>query len=48
MDSFYIRNFRLFRELSIEKLSRVNLFVGRNNVGKSCLLEALETDTEVR
>lgn len=40
MDSFIIRNFRIFQELKIEKLSRVNLFVGKNNVGKSCLLEA--------
>jgi AAA15 family ATPase/GTPase len=37
-----IRNFRLFKEFTIERLSRVNLFVGKNNSGKSCLLEALE------
>jgi len=38
---FDIKNFRLFKELSIAKLSRVNLFVGNNNVGKTALLESL-------
>jgi AAA15 family ATPase/GTPase len=42
LDSLLIRNFRLFRELKIEHLSRVNLFVGKNNSGKSCLLEAIQ------
>lgn len=37
-----IENFRCFRELSIEKLARVNLITGRNAVGKSFVLEALE------
>lgn len=41
LESLYIRNFRLFKELSIEHLGHVNLIVGRNNSGKSCLLEAL-------
>ena len=41
LDSLYIKNFRLFKELTIEKLGRVNLILGRNNSGKSCLLEAL-------
>jgi len=38
LDSLYIKNFRLFKELTIEQLGRVNLIVGRNNTGKSCLL----------
>lgn len=42
LDSLEIRQFRAFRYLSIEKLGRVNLIVGKNNVGKSCLLEALQ------
>jgi len=42
LDSFEVRNFRLFRHLSVPRLSRVNLFVGRNNSGKSALLEAIE------
>jgi AAA15 family ATPase/GTPase len=41
LNSFYIRNFRLFREFSIENLGQVNLIAGKNNSGKSCLLEAL-------
>lgn len=41
LDSLEIRNFRAFRHLKIEHLGRVNLIVGKNNVGKTCLLEAL-------
>jgi ABC-type cobalamin/Fe3+-siderophores transport system ATPase subunit len=40
--SFLIKNFRLFKELQIQELGRVNLVVGRNNSGKSALLEAIE------
>src|SRR5579885_2144809 len=36
-----IRSFRGFRHLKIERLGRVNLIVGKNNVGKTALLEAL-------
>lgn len=39
--SFTVRNFRCFRDLTIEPLARVNLIAGRNNVGKTALLEAL-------
>lgn len=42
LDSLLIRNFRLFRELKIEGLRRVNLFVGKNNTGKTALLEAVQ------
>ncbi|HEY4034801.1 MAG TPA: AAA family ATPase, partial [Ktedonobacteraceae bacterium] len=42
LNSLEIRRFRAFEHLSIEKLGRVNLIVGKNNVGKSCLLEALQ------
>jgi ABC-type transport system involved in cytochrome c biogenesis ATPase subunit len=41
-DSLEIRGFRAFQDLRIEKLGRVNLIVGQNNIGKSCLLEALQ------
>lgn len=41
LDSLFIRNFRLFKSLEIERLSRVNLIVGKNNSGKSCFLEAI-------
>ncbi|MCP5046534.1 MAG: AAA family ATPase, partial [bacterium] len=42
INTLLVRNYRLFGELKIDKLSRVNLFVGKNNSGKSCLLEALQ------
>ena len=42
LESFQIRNFRLFEHLQVERLNRVNLIVGHNNVGKSTFLEALE------
>lgn len=41
LPSLEIKNFRAFRHLTIEKLGRVNLITGKNNVGKSSLLEAL-------
>ena len=43
MKSIYIKNFKNLSELQIDKLSGVNLIVGRNNVGKSTLLEAIST-----
>jgi len=43
LNSLKIRNFRGFRHLLVERLERVNLIVGKNNVGKSNLLEALQT-----
>ena len=36
-----IKNFRVFRELKVEKLGPINLFTGQNNVGKTTLLEAI-------
>jgi AAA15 family ATPase/GTPase len=41
LHSLHIKNFRLFRDLEIEPLSRVNLIAGKNNTGKTALLEAL-------
>lgn len=41
INSFEIENFRLFDKLRINRFGRVNLIVGKNNVGKSALLEAL-------
>jgi len=43
--SFEIKNFRTFSHLRIERLGRVNLIVGKNNVGKTTLLEALHVYT---
>src|SRR6266516_4574424 len=42
LNSLEIRRFRAFEHLQIERLGRVNLIVGKNNVGKTCLLEALQ------
>ena len=41
LDSLYVYNFRIFDKLTIKRLGKVNLIVGKNNSGKSCLLEAL-------
>jgi hypothetical protein len=38
--SFEIRNFRCFRELKFDNLAQINLITGKNNVGKTALLEA--------
>lgn len=37
-----IREFRAFKDLAVRDLSQVNLFVGRNNSGKTTILEAAE------
>lgn len=42
LDSLLIKNFRAFRELKIDRLGRVNLFIGKNSTGKSSLLEAVQ------
>lgn len=39
--SLEVAGFRAFRQLKIPSLGRVNLVVGRNNTGKTTLLEAL-------
>ena len=41
LTSFQIDGFRTFSHLRVERLGRVNLIVGRNNVGKTMFLEAL-------
>ena len=40
--SFEIHGFRGFDDLRIERFGRVNLIVGKNNVGKTSLLEAIQ------
>jgi AAA15 family ATPase/GTPase len=39
--SFEIENFRCFNRLKVDKLARINLITGKNNSGKTSLLEAL-------
>ena len=41
LTDFVVRNYRCFDDLKLEKLGRVNLITGKNNVGKSALLEAI-------
>ena len=41
LHSLEIRNYRNLRHLAIEKLGRVNLLVGKNNTGKTSVLEAI-------
>jgi predicted ATPase len=41
LSSLYISNFRSLEDFHVPKLGRVNLIVGKNNSGKSSVLEAL-------
>ena len=41
LPSLEIHNFRGLRELKISRLGRANLIVGKNNVGKTSVLEAV-------
>ncbi|MDM8561543.1 AAA family ATPase [Candidatus Parabeggiatoa sp. HSG14] len=41
INSLYIKNYKLFKELRIDNLAQVNLIIGKNNVGKTSLLEAM-------
>ncbi|MDL2222015.1 AAA family ATPase [Parabacteroides sp. OttesenSCG-928-N08] len=41
LKSLYIQNFRCLKEFQIKSLKQVNLITGKNNTGKSTLLEAL-------
>ena len=42
LDSLHIQNYRLFKDLKIDKLGQVNLIAGKNNTGKTALLEAIK------
>jgi AAA15 family ATPase/GTPase len=41
LDSLEIKNYRSLKNLKINKLGAVNLFTGKNNTGKSTILEAV-------
>lgn len=41
INTLTVQNFRGFRDLKIEPLERVNLIAGKNNAGKTALLEAI-------
>lgn len=38
---FRIQNFKSFRDLAFDDLARVNLIAGKNNTGKTSVLEAI-------
>ncbi len=42
LKSLKIENFRCFRQFELKKLGRVNLLVGKNNSGKTSILEAIQ------
>lgn len=41
LNSLYIKNFKCLKEIQVNNLSGVNLIAGKNNTGKSSLLEAI-------
>lgn len=41
LDEIRITNYRLFKELNISRVGQVNLITGKNNTGKTTVLEAL-------
>ena len=41
INSLKIKNFRMLRDFEVKTLGRINLIVGKNNSGKSTVLEAL-------
>lgn len=41
LNDLHIYNYRLFREFEVQGFRRINAFIGKNNVGKTSLLEAL-------
>ena len=38
LERLHIRNYRVFNDLKIDRLSRINLIAGKNNSGKTSLL----------
>ena len=44
--SFHIENYKGFRRLDLTDISRINLIAGRNNIGKTSLLEAFMVHME--
>lgn len=41
LERLHIQNYRVFNDLKIDQLSRINLIAGKNNSGKTSLLEAV-------
>jgi len=45
---FEISNFKKFDHLAVENIGQINLITGDNNVGKTCLLEALVLEGDIK
>lgn len=43
LERLHLSNFKKFNNLELQNLTRINLFVGDNNVGKTTILEAIFT-----
>jgi len=41
LSSFQVQDFRCFKDIKLDQLARINLIGGKNNTGKTTLLEAL-------
>jgi len=48
INKFEVNNFKKFDHLTINNIGQVNLITGDNNVGKTCLLEALVLETNIK
>jgi AAA15 family ATPase/GTPase len=46
-EHFVIKNFRCFSGLHLKQLQRVNLIAGKNNTGKTALLEAIHPSQQL-
>lgn len=42
LQNIKIKNFKKFAELNLQNFSRINVFIGNNNSGKSTILEAID------
>lgn len=43
LTSLKIKGFRKYKNLELENFSRINFILGKNNVGKTSVLEAIFT-----
>lgn len=42
IQNLFIQNYRGIKDLNLQNLGRINLLMGRNNIGKTSVLEAIE------
>lgn len=45
-DRIIIKNFKCFESLTVDNLEKINVFIGKNNVGKSSILDVLDYATK--